>query len=51
MKYMILTYASQVDYDAMAGAPADGSAWTTADLMAMGEFMGCPSPGTRRPGR
>jgi hypothetical protein len=40
MKYMILTYASQLDYDAMAGEPKDGSAWTTADLMAMGEFMG-----------
>jgi hypothetical protein len=40
MKYMILTYASQVDYDAMAGQPGEGPAWTHAELGAMGEFMG-----------
>ncbi len=36
MKYMILVYASQRDYDAMASA--DGP-WTPADFAAMGAFM------------
>ncbi len=40
MKYMILTFASQNDYDAMAGQPGDGPPWSHADLAAMGEFMG-----------
>jgi hypothetical protein len=40
MKYMILTYASQGDYDAMAGHASGGSGWSHADLSAMGEFMG-----------
>ena len=40
MKYMILVYASQRDYDAMAGKPASGEpGWTTADFEAMGQFM------------
>jgi hypothetical protein len=40
MKYMILTYGSQQDYDGMAGkAPDDGSAWSAADFAAMGAFM------------
>ena len=39
MKYMILTYASQQDYDGMAGAPTDAPAWTAEDFAAMGEFM------------
>jgi hypothetical protein len=40
MKYMILTYGSQQDYDAMAGsAPDGGSAWSAADFAAMGAFM------------
>lgn len=41
MKYMILHYASQADYDAMAGkdTPA-GRAWTPDEVAAMGEFMG-----------
>jgi hypothetical protein len=38
MKYMILTYASQQDYDAMSGKPGH-STWTPADFMAMGAFM------------
>jgi hypothetical protein len=38
---MILHYASQADYDAMAGkdTPA-GRAWTPDEVAAMGEFMG-----------
>ena len=39
MKYMILTYASQQDYDAMSGKAAEGSAWSTEDFVAMGAFM------------
>jgi hypothetical protein len=39
MKYMILTYASQLDYDAMAGKPDAGSAWSAEDFAAMGAFM------------
>ncbi|SRR6266516_4089334 len=39
VKYMILTYASQQDYDAMAGKPGDDAVWTPADFAAMGAFM------------
>ena len=39
MKYMILTYASQQDYDAMAGKPGGGPAWSPEDFAAMGAFM------------
>jgi hypothetical protein len=39
MKYMILTYASQQDYDAMAGKPGATSAWSVEDFAAMGAFM------------
>ena len=40
MKYMILVYASQRDYDAMVGQPASGEpGWTGADFEAMGQFM------------
>ena len=39
MKYMILTYASQQDYDGMAGNPAAGSVWSAEDFAAMGAFM------------
>jgi hypothetical protein len=40
MKYMILVYGSQQDYDAMTGKD-DGErpAWSGADMMAMGAFM------------
>lgn len=41
MKYMILHYASQADYDGMAGKEnAAGRAWQPEELAAMGEFMG-----------
>jgi hypothetical protein len=39
MKYMILTYASQQDYDAMAGKAGQQPTWTGADFAAIGEFM------------
>ena len=40
MKYMILTYGSQQDYDGLAGNASDGAAaWSAADFAAMGAFM------------
>jgi hypothetical protein len=39
MKYMILTYASQQDYDAMAGRATDKPTWSAEDFVAMGAFM------------
>ena len=39
MKYMILTCASQRDYDAMGGKPGGTSAWSAEDFAAMGAFM------------
>ena len=39
MKYMILTYGSQQDYDAMTGKPSDKPAWSGEDFAAMGAFM------------
>jgi len=39
VKYMILTYASQQDYDGMAGKDTGKPAWSAEDFAAMGEFM------------
>ncbi len=40
MKYMILMYASEQDYDALAGKAVPGrSAWSPQDAAAMGAFM------------
>jgi hypothetical protein len=40
MKYMILVYASQQDYDGMAGQAAPGQPrWTPDDFAKMGQFM------------
>jgi len=39
MKYMILTYGSQQDYDGMAGKATDKPAWSAQDFAAMGAFM------------
>jgi hypothetical protein len=39
MKYIILTYASQQDYDAMSGKPGDTPVWSAEDFAAMGAFM------------
>jgi hypothetical protein len=40
VKYMILTYASQQDYDGMTGKTAGEMAWSAADFAALGAFMG-----------
>ena len=40
MKYMILVYGSQRDYDSMAGQAAEGTpAWSGAEFAALGAFM------------
>lgn len=39
MKFMISSYASQQDYDGMAGQASDLPAWTPEDFAAMGAFM------------
>jgi hypothetical protein len=40
MKYMILIYGSQRDYDALAGKPDPGQpGWSAADFAALGAFM------------
>ena len=40
MKYMILLYGSQEDYDALTGKAAPGKpAWAPEDFAAMGAFM------------
>jgi hypothetical protein len=39
VKYMILTYGSQQDYDGMAGKATDKPAWSAEDFAAMGAFM------------
>ncbi|MGH7752387.1 MAG: YciI family protein [Gemmatimonadales bacterium] len=39
MKYMILAYGTQQDYDGMAGKDTGRSAWSAEEFAAMGEFM------------
>jgi hypothetical protein len=39
VKYMILTYASQRDYDALSGKATGSTAWSAEDFAAMGAFM------------
>ena len=39
MKYMILTYGSQQDYDALSGKVTDKPAWSAEDFTAMVAFM------------
>jgi len=39
VKYMILLYGSQQDYDAMSGRPSEKPSWTAQDFAAMGQFM------------
>ncbi|GIL26476.1 YciI family protein [Actinocatenispora comari] len=39
MKYMILLFGSQRDYDAMAGRPGAEPAWTGEDVGKLAEFM------------
>lgn len=40
MKYMILLYGSQQDYDVMAGKPSDKPAMSAEEVAAMHEHMG-----------
>jgi hypothetical protein len=39
VKYMILTYGSQEDYDGMAGKATEKPAWSAEDFAAMVTFM------------
>jgi len=39
VKYMILTFASQQDYQEMAGQPASQPTWTQEEYAALGAFM------------
>jgi hypothetical protein len=40
MKYMLLMYGSQQDYDALTGSPSPGRpAWSAQEAAAMGAFM------------
>jgi hypothetical protein len=39
MKYMILTFASQQDYQGMVGGLSGQPAWTSEDYAALGAFM------------
>ena len=39
MKYMIMVYASQQDYDRMTGKDSGGPAWDAEQFAAMGAFM------------
>ena len=39
MKYMILLYGSQDDYDAMSGRASEKPAWSAQEFAAMGAFM------------
>ena len=40
MKYMILLYGSQQDYDVLAGKPTDKPAMTPQEVAAMHAYMG-----------
>lgn len=40
MKYMILLYGSQQDYDVMAGKPGEKPAMSAEEVAAMHEYMG-----------
>lgn len=39
MKYMLLTYGTQEDYDGMAGKPTGRPAWKPEEFKAMVDFM------------
>ena len=39
MRYMILTFASQQDYQEIAGRPSERPAWTPEEYAAIGAFM------------
>lgn len=40
MKYMILLYGSQRDYDMLTGTADSGAAWSADEVAAMHQFMG-----------
>jgi hypothetical protein len=40
VKYMILLYGSQQDYDVLVGKPTDKPAWSAEEIAAMHQFMG-----------
>lgn len=40
MKYMILLYGSQQDYDVLVGKSTDQPAWSAEEIAAMHQFMG-----------
>jgi hypothetical protein len=40
VKYMIMLYSSQRDFDMLAGKATDSPAWTPDEISAMYEFMG-----------
>lgn len=39
MKYMMLTFGSERDYQNMVGQPSGDRAWTKEDYSALGAFM------------
>lgn len=39
MKYMIMMYGSQQDYDVLTDRPTDAPAWSAEEIAAMHEFM------------
>jgi hypothetical protein len=45
VKYMILTFASQQDYQEMAGQPTERPAWSQEDYVAVPEPPNCSSSG------
>jgi hypothetical protein len=40
VKYMIMMFGSQRDYDMLAGKPIDSPAWSPQEIAALHEFMG-----------
>lgn len=40
MKYMIMLFGSQRDYDMLTGKAGDGVAWSAEDVAALHDFMG-----------
>jgi len=40
VKYMIMLYGSQQDYDMLSGKPSDQPGWSAEDIAAMHGFMG-----------
>lgn len=39
MKYMIMMFGSQRDYDMLTGKPGEGATWAAEDIAAMHSFM------------